>query len=254
MSNYLLNILVLNVFIGILWCWIVVIYFNLRKSWHRYGCFLYAVSYVGLFICNLNSATSMPLRLHCYLLQLAAGICFIYNFYHSTVLPETDNTLINNKMNKLNFFASVWSAVTSLFNHAEDEAKLISKVADAIVNEIKVLQGNALVQFLEIGLITVVETINPKLTPLIAGLQLALPKALNAVSGIDAEVNKTPLQQADDLTKYLANLKSVSGTLYAGALVGINAQVQQYFAQNSGIIASNEQVLTSAIVQHASVN
>lgn len=155
-------------------------------------------------------------------------------------------------MNKPNFFASVWHAVTSVFNHVEDEAKLIAKVADTVVNELKTLQGQPLVQFLESGIITTVETIYPNLTPFIAGLQLALPKVLNAVTGADAEANKTPLQQADDLTKYLANLKAVSGTSYAGALVGLNAAIQQYFAQNSKIMVTNEQLLASAMVQHAS--
>lgn len=157
------------------------------------------------------------------------------------------------------FFAKAWDWIKTEFGFAETELGKLSKdiatLGNVVANELK---NGKYVQLIEGGILSIATGINPALGALVSGIELQLPKIVDKVTGtatgVNAEVTKTPIEQADDLAKYLEGIKSVSKTGFANTIGGINAMVQEYATMNTGtIVAEPAHLIASAQVIHADV-
>lgn len=155
------------------------------------------------------------------------------------------------------FLAKAWDWIKKEFGFAETEAGKLSKdiavFGDKVANELK--NGN-LVHLLEGGINIIATGINPALGALVSGFELQLPKIVDRVTGvatdINAETTRTPLEQSDDLAKYLSGLKGLSGTAFANTVAGLNAIAQEYATMNTGtIVAKPVELIASAHIIHS---
>lgn len=141
------------------------------------------------------------------------------------------------------FFSNFFSSFTK---DATDISHDIAIYGNEVANWLKNGKYTALI---EGGVQTIATAINPALGSLVSGLELALPKAVNAVTGVASE---TTAQQESTLATYLEGLKGISGTAYASAIGGFNAIVQEYATNNTGTVVSDPaHLITAAQVIHA---
>src|ERR1700753_2805455 len=147
-----------------------------------------------------------------------------------------------------NFFEKVWDEIENLFKKATTIEQDIATFANNVVNKLVALQGNQTVQFLESDLVTIAESINPALTPMISGIELELPKILTIIKGGVAEASKTDSEQLNDFITYIETLKGITGTVYAGLLGTLNAAVQNYITSNAGIVVAPSKLLATGQV------
>jgi hypothetical protein len=148
------------------------------------------------------------------------------------------------------FFQKVWDTVVSIFKHATPIEQSIAKFANAVTNKIKSLQSNETVQFLESGLITIAESIDPALTPMISGLELELPKILNVVTNVTGEISKPVNEQVDDAVTAITNIKGINSTIYAGILGAIAPAITNFVNTNNGIVVDPAQLIIAQQVVH----
>lgn len=171
-----------------------------------------------------------------------------------------------------NFFQRAIQAIKDFFSGAETEAKTIEEhianFSDEVANEIKKLTptAEAIASFAEKDLLPIAESVAPGiLKPLIAGLELELPKIITAVVNtgniageVSAEASKPIEQQAADALSALQKSKPATDDItakvaYAGAVNTIAAAVSGFVTANNGIAATEAELLStqSAVHQHA---
>ncbi|MFI5157690.1 MAG: hypothetical protein ACHQF4_02430 [Sphingobacteriales bacterium] len=149
------------------------------------------------------------------------------------------------------FFVKIENEIVSLFHKEETIAQKIATFANNLVNELKGLQANKTVQFLESGIVAVAESVDPALTPLISGIELELPKIVTLVSNGAAILNDTAQGQVNTLAEYLEKLKGINGTVYAGILATLSAAIQAFITNNAGIAATDSQLIVAGQAVHA---
>lgn len=147
-----------------------------------------------------------------------------------------------------NWFQKAWNWITGEVKQLVTIEQHIATFVDKTVNFLKT---DPTAVFIENGLVTIAETVNPALTPMIQGLELEIPKILHLVSNGELEAAKPIGQQAEDLLAYLSKLKNGSSSVYAGILATINAAIQYYVTSNNGIVSSPAQLLATGQVNHA---
>lgn len=160
-----------------------------------------------------------------------------------------------------NFFESLFNSaktwLESFFSKAENAVAPIEKsIADfgnAVVNEYKALASNPTVELAADWFIKIAENIDPALTPLISGIELEFPKLVTVVTKGITEIEKPLNQQLGDGLTALSTVKGINGTLYANALGGISAAVQNYVITNNattvGVVPAS-QLITAAQIVH----
>jgi hypothetical protein len=148
---------------------------------------------------------------------------------------------------KKTWIGRIIEAVLSIFHKAETVVDDIFKVADKVVNEIKVLEPSAAVQWLESG----IETLFPASIPFIDGIRLFIPKAAGLIANVDSTVT-TDEAKIEAFLKHLEDLEAAGElTLKAGALNTLNAAIQQFISTNQGITTLTPQMsLAGAQVAH----
>jgi hypothetical protein len=132
----------------------------------------------------------------------------------------------------------------------------ISKFGNAVVNGYKTLAANPEVATLAGWFVTIAEGIDPALTPIISGIELAFPKIVNIATGVLGEINKPVKEQLSDGLTAIENTKALNTTLGANILGGINAAVQAYVVTNNATSmapVSDSQLIVAAHIVHAQV-
>lgn len=153
-----------------------------------------------------------------------------------------------------NFFERAFDWIKAEFAAAETIEQKIAAFADAVINKVKTLQASETVQFLENGIVSLAESIDPALTPMISGIELELPKILNVATGITDEISKPVADQVADAVTKLQTIKGINGTAYAGLLGTANAMVQNYVTSNNGIVATAAQLLAAGQAVHGAIS
>jgi hypothetical protein len=132
----------------------------------------------------------------------------------------------------------------------------ISKFGNSVVNEFKTLSVNPEVATMADWFVKIAEGIDPALTPIISGIELAFPKIVNIATGILGEINKPVKDQLSDGLTAIENTKAANSTLGANILGGINAAVQAYAISNNATSmtpVSDSQLIVAAHIVHAQV-
>jgi hypothetical protein len=128
----------------------------------------------------------------------------------------------------------------------------ISVFANKATDAIKAIQPGGAAAFLETGLKTIATAINPAFGAAFSGLELELPKILNLVSGVTAEIDKPLPNQVEDAAAKIASIAHVNPAVYAGLLTTVNTAIQHYGATNNGVVVTPANLIASAVVTHAS--
>lgn len=89
-DQYLIVIVILTIVNLVLWCWLAVIKYQESRSWHSYGCLIYAITYFLLAYRNISAQEHLKIIIDsnyllisyfAYLGQIGACISFILNSY-----------------------------------------------------------------------------------------------------------------------------------------------------------------------------
>lgn len=144
------------------------------------------------------------------------------------------------------FFDKIWDGIKSIFSKGGIFLKVITKAADTYVNTFKNLESSQIGQFIE----SVVEGIDPALTPAIQLVHNALPKILADLNLCLADESLPPAQAINDALGALATLKAADPVLYAGTLNTINAKVQTLIGAKTGTVITTAQALLASPVMH----
>lgn len=146
--------------------------------------------------------------------------------------------------------------VNDIFGSSGEVATIessIAKFSDAVVNGFKAISANPTVINTAEFFVTIAESIDPALTPLISGIELAFPKIVNIATGITEEVSKTvPVQLADGLAKISA-IKATNSVIGSGVLGNIASAVSAYVFSNNATTLSpvtDSQIITAQQVVH----
>jgi len=126
----------------------------------------------------------------------------------------------------------------------------IGKFSDAVVNEFKSLEGNPEADFF----VKIAEGIDPALTPLISGIELAFPKILNIATNVSAEVDKPVVQQIQDAKTAINSQKAANVTLGSNTLGGIASAVSAFVFDNNATslnAVTPSQLITAQQVIHS---
>jgi hypothetical protein len=130
----------------------------------------------------------------------------------------------------------------------------IGKFSDAVVNEFKSLEGNPEVVSTADFFVKIAEGIDPALTPLISGIELAFPKILNIATNVSAEVDKPVVQQIQDAKTAINSQKAANVTLGSNTLGGIASAVSAFVFDNNATslnAVTPSQLITAQQVIHS---
>lgn len=153
--------------------------------------------------------------------------------------------------NILDFFKQLFAWIKSELKKAPQIQQDIVKLADAITNGVKTIQGNQTVQFLENTLLDILETAAPALKPYLDGLILELPKIAGLIANVSTEASKTDAELLNELLIKLETISGLNKTAYAGDLTTLNAAIQAYFTNNMGIQVTPAELIVHAVAEHA---
>ena len=147
--------------------------------------------------------------------------------------------------------------VNDLFGSGGEVATIessIAKFGNAVVNEYKSLSTDPKVIATADFFVKIAEGIDPALTPLISGIELAFPKIVNVATGVLSEVDKPIPQQLSDGVTALGTIKGLNATLGANTLGGIASAVSAYVFDNNATTltaATPSQIITAQQIVHA---
>jgi hypothetical protein len=129
----------------------------------------------------------------------------------------------------------------------------IAKFGNAVVNEYKKLSSDPKVIATADFFVGIAESIDPGLTKLISGIELAFPKIVNVATGVLGEVNKPVPEQLTDGVAAIANIKAANSTIGSNVLGGIASAVSAFvFSNNATELnpATDSQIITAQQVVH----
>lgn len=156
-----------------------------------------------------------------------------------------------------NFFQKCLAWVENIFDEAPTIERSIAKFADEVTNKIKVLEptAEAIGTFLENELVPIAEAIDPALTPMISGLELALPKTINTVSNVVGAISNIAAEpESEQVAQGLSaiqNLKGVDGTIYGNVLGAISTSIANFVTTNNGIVATTADLISTQQAVHS---
>lgn len=127
--------------------------------------------------------------------------------------------------NAKTWIGNLIAEIVGLFHKAENVVDDIFKTADDFVNRVKVLGGSQIGQFLESG----IETVFPASTAVINAVKVWFPQAAAKLAGVQGTVASDE-GKVQAFIDHINNLKESDGTLYAGTLNTLNADLQQLIA------------------------
>lgn len=130
-----------------------------------------------------------------------------------------------------NIFTRLWAWITGEAAQIPTIESNIVKFADSAVNWLK----SPNVQFALSTLTSIAESIDPALTPLIAGIENYIPKIISLITGISNEAGKSVEQQIQDGLAELEKVKGIDGTIYAGLLATIQSALSNYVLSNNAV-------------------
>jgi hypothetical protein len=145
-------------------------------------------------------------------------------------------------------FEWIWNELKKIFPFLNTEAQKIANLANAIVNDIKNIEGDPTYQAIYTIVVNAVEAIAPELKPLIDGLMNELNKIFSFILNIPTSTNENFI--ASQAVTYLKNSGDVSTTLYAGLHGTLSAVIQAYFANNTGVENTDAQLIVSSQISH----
>lgn len=136
--------------------------------------------------------------------------------------------------------------VAAWFSTASNDLHDFTVIADNLVNAIKKIEASTVGQFLE----TTVEILIPASTGLVNAFKLWLPVVVIDLNWALQEEGKTNEQKITDAAAYLIKLKVINPDAYATQANALNALIQKWLGDNSGIGTTIQQALVSAPIVH----